>query len=123
MRAVLLVAQPSTQCDGISPCVILHVLPVLSFPLHAQSKQKIIDKMVAKGLTEPVTQESTFKFQFPDCDKLPPPVMPFVDVSFSYSGKKEDYLYRVRHTSEPLLSHMCVRGTARPCCASRLKLQ
>jgi ATP-binding cassette subfamily F protein 2 len=60
---------------------------------QAQSKQKIIDKMVAKGLTEPVTQESTFKFSFPDCDKLPPPVMPFVDVSFSYSGKKADYLY------------------------------
>jgi hypothetical protein len=64
--------------------------------LHAQSKQKIIDKMVAKGLTEPVTRESTFRFSFPDCDKLPPPVLPFVDVSFSYSGKKEDYLYTVR---------------------------
>jgi hypothetical protein len=64
--------------------------------LHAQSKQKIIDKMVAKGLTEPVTRESTFRFTFPDCDKLPPPVLPFVDVSFSYSGKKEDYLYSVR---------------------------
>ena len=57
---------------------------------------QIIDKMVAKGLTEPVHKESTFKFSFPDCDKLPPPVMPFVDVSFSYSGKKADYLYTVR---------------------------
>lgn len=60
---------------------------------QAQSKQKIIDKMVAKGLTEPVHKEARFKFAFPDCDKLPPPVMPFVDVSFSYSGKKSDYLY------------------------------
>ena len=51
--------------------------------------------MVAKGLTEPVAHEATFTFQFPDCDKLPPPVLPFVNVSFSYSGKPEDYLYQV----------------------------
>eukprot|EP00218_Dolichomastix_sp_CCMP3274_P013147 CAMPEP_0170144196 /NCGR_PEP_ID=MMETSP0033_2-20121228/13349_1 /TAXON_ID=195969 /ORGANISM="Dolichomastix tenuilepis, Strain CCMP3274" /LENGTH=636 /DNA_ID=CAMNT_0010380681 /DNA_START=124 /DNA_END=2034 /DNA_ORIENTATION=- len=61
---------------------------------QAQSKQKIIDKMMAAGLTEPVSRERTFKFKFPECGKLPPPVVPFVDVSFSYSGKKEDYLYR-----------------------------
>lgn len=69
--------------------------PGLLHRLHAQSKQKIIDKMMAKGLTEPVMRESTFRFSFPDCDKLPPPVLPFVDVSFSYSGKKADYLYSV----------------------------
>jgi ATP-binding cassette, subfamily F, member 2 len=78
-------------------CWQMHTaLSVVVCVLHAQSKQKIIDKMVAKGLTEPVTRESTFRFTFPDCDKLPPPVLPFVDVSFSYSGKKEDYLYSVR---------------------------
>mmetsp|Transcript_1494 Transcript_1494/g.3549 ORF Transcript_1494/g.3549 Transcript_1494/m.3549 type:complete len:614 (+) Transcript_1494:95-1936(+) len=60
---------------------------------QAKSKQKILDKMYAAGLTPPVARERTFRFSFPDCDKLPPPVMPFVDVSFSYSGKKEDYLY------------------------------
>ena len=38
-------------------------------------------------------KERTFNFDFPDCDKLPPPVLPFVGVSFSYSGKKEEYLY------------------------------
>ena len=43
-------------------------------------------QMVADGLTEPVVRERSFKFTFPDCDKLPPPVMPFIDVSFSYSG-------------------------------------
>lgn len=71
---------------------------------------QIIDKMVAKGLTEPVHKEATFKFSFPDCEKLPPPVMPFVDVSFSYSGKKADYLYSVwtRCTS----GHQCL---ARQC--------
>lgn len=53
--------------------------------------------MVAKGLTEPVTHESTFSFHFPDCERLPPPVLPFVNVSFSYSGKAEDYLYQARN--------------------------
>jgi ATP-binding cassette subfamily F protein 2 len=33
------------------------------------------------GLTQ-----RTFAFSFPDCDKLPPPVMPFDDVAFSYCG-------------------------------------
>ena len=51
--------------------------------------------MMAKGLTEPVTHESTFTFNFPDCAKLPPPVLPFINVSFAYSGKKEDFLYQV----------------------------
>lgn len=77
--------------------------------------------MVAKGLTEPVSRESTFKFSFPDCDKLPPPVLPFVDVSFSYSGKKEDYLYSV---SLHCVSILCCAADAglpveheyAPCC-------
>eukprot|EP00192_Tetraselmis_astigmatica_P008482 CAMPEP_0117676328 /NCGR_PEP_ID=MMETSP0804-20121206/16104_1 /TAXON_ID=1074897 /ORGANISM="Tetraselmis astigmatica, Strain CCMP880" /LENGTH=612 /DNA_ID=CAMNT_0005485439 /DNA_START=176 /DNA_END=2014 /DNA_ORIENTATION=- len=60
---------------------------------QAKSKQKILDKMYAAGLTPPVAKERSFSFQFPECEKLPPPVMPFVNVSFSYSGKKEDYLY------------------------------
>ena len=62
---------------------------------QAKSKQKILDKMEAAGLTPPVQHESTFHFQFPDCDKLPPPVLPFQDVSFAYSGKDQDCLYRV----------------------------
>ena len=62
---------------------------------QAKSKQKILDKMYEAGLTKPVQHRATFTFQFPDCDKLPPPVLPFVDVSFSYSGKEEDMLYRV----------------------------
>mmetsp|Transcript_33952 Transcript_33952/g.101058 ORF Transcript_33952/g.101058 Transcript_33952/m.101058 type:complete len:593 (-) Transcript_33952:440-2218(-) len=60
---------------------------------QAKSKQKILDKMEAEGLTKPVVHERTFQFSFPDCEKLPPPVMPFINVAFSYSGKKEDYLY------------------------------
>ena len=58
-----------------------------------ESKQKIIDKMVAAGLTPPVVREIDFKFDFPECQKVPLPVLPFANVSFAYSGKKEDFLY------------------------------
>jgi ATPase subunit of ABC transporter with duplicated ATPase domains len=34
---------------------------------------------------------------FPECGKLQPPVISFVDVAFSYSGKKEDYLFKDLH--------------------------
>jgi len=60
---------------------------------QAKSKQKILDKMYEAGLTPPVSKERTFGFEFPSSDKLAPPVMSFADVSFSYSGKKEDHLY------------------------------
>lgn len=61
---------------------------------QAKSKQKILDKMEAQGLTEKVIQEAKFNFRFPDCDRLAPPVLSFIDVGFAYSGEKEDMLYR-----------------------------
>jgi len=60
---------------------------------QAQSKQKIIDKMVEAGLTPKPAADPVFRFAFPSCPKIPPPVLAFQDVSFSYSGKKEDHLY------------------------------
>ena len=53
---------------------------------QAHSKQKILDKMEAAGLTPSPKAERTFEFAFPDCRKLPPPVLPFKDVTFSYPG-------------------------------------
>merc|ERR1719382_1681269 len=61
--------------------------------IQAESKQKIIDKMTEAGLTEKPMADPTYKFSFPDSEKLSPPVMQFADVSFSYSGLKEDHLY------------------------------
>lgn len=61
---------------------------------QAKSKQKILDKMEADGLTPPVKRERTFAFQFPSCEKVPPPVLPFIDVWFSYDGKNENCIYR-----------------------------
>src|SRR3954452_25485397 len=53
---------------------------------QAKSKQKILDKMEAAGLTEKVETDHLFHFKFPDCDKLSTPVMAFYDVGFAYSG-------------------------------------
>mmetsp|Transcript_84227 Transcript_84227/g.219209 ORF Transcript_84227/g.219209 Transcript_84227/m.219209 type:complete len:602 (+) Transcript_84227:85-1890(+) len=60
---------------------------------QAESKQKIIDKMKEKGLTEKPKLDPKYEFRFPNSEKLPPPVLAFNEMSFSYSGNKEDYLY------------------------------
>lgn len=60
---------------------------------QAKSRQKILDKMEADGLIQPVANDKGFTFRFPDVEKLPPPVLAFDDMSFSYSGKDEDNLY------------------------------
>ncbi|WFD26278.1 ABC transporter ATP-binding protein arb1 [Malassezia nana] len=61
---------------------------------QAKSKQKIIDKMEAAGLIEPVVVPKQLRFNFEDVRKLPPPIIAFNDVGFSYSGKEEDFLYK-----------------------------
>lgn len=61
---------------------------------QAKSKQKIIDKMEAAGLVEPVERPRQLRFHFEDIRKLPPPIIAFNDVAFSYSGKPEDFLYK-----------------------------
>ncbi|KAM0199454.1 hypothetical protein ACHAPA_005015 [Fusarium lateritium] len=61
---------------------------------QAKSRQKILDKMEADGFIQPVEQDRVFTFRFADVDKLPPPVLSFDNVTFSYSGKPEDDLYR-----------------------------
>merc|ERR1719416_114238 len=60
---------------------------------QADSKQKIIDKMKEKGLTQKPMSDPKYEFRFPKSESLPPPVLAFNEMSFSYSGKKEDYLY------------------------------
>jgi len=61
---------------------------------QAKSKQKILDKMYAAGLTDKVMEPPSFSFEFSECEKLQPPIMTFHDVAFSYSGEKKDYLYK-----------------------------
>jgi len=61
---------------------------------QAKSRQKILDKMEAEGLIQPVDRERCVTLYFPSCGQLAPPVMAFQGVAFSYSGQKRDYLYK-----------------------------
>ncbi|RMJ26349.1 hypothetical protein PHISP_02783 [Aspergillus sp. HF37] len=60
---------------------------------QAKSRQKILDKMEADGLIPPVIPDKVFTFRFAEVEKLPPPVLSFDDVTFSYSGNWDDTLY------------------------------
>lgn len=60
---------------------------------QAKSRQKILDKMEADGLIEKVVPDKVFSFRFPSVEKLPPPVLSFDNVTFSYSGDAADNLY------------------------------
>ncbi|PVU87881.1 hypothetical protein BB559_005851 [Furculomyces boomerangus] len=60
---------------------------------QAKSKQKIIDKMEAAGLIEKVLPPIKYSFRFADTEKLPPPVLSFDQVAFSYDGKIQNALY------------------------------
>mmetsp|Transcript_15867 Transcript_15867/g.23339 ORF Transcript_15867/g.23339 Transcript_15867/m.23339 type:complete len:221 (-) Transcript_15867:1321-1983(-) len=51
---------------------------------QAQSKEKVLAKMVRGGLTEKPEEEKALNFKFPDPGHLPPPVLSFRDVSFAY---------------------------------------
>lgn len=50
--------------------------------------------MEAAGLIEKVETLRPLRFHFEDVRKLPPPIIAFNEVAFSYSGKPEDYLYK-----------------------------
>jgi ATP-binding cassette, subfamily F, member 2 len=53
---------------------------------QAQSKEKILDKMLKSGLTDKVEHEKALDFKFPDCGKISPPVLQCNDISFGYPG-------------------------------------
>mmetsp|Transcript_17588 Transcript_17588/g.33463 ORF Transcript_17588/g.33463 Transcript_17588/m.33463 type:complete len:600 (+) Transcript_17588:95-1894(+) len=61
---------------------------------QAKSKQKILDKMKADGLIERPEEPPVFKFNFPECERLPSPVLALNDVGFAYSGEMKDALYK-----------------------------
>jgi len=77
---------------------------------QAKSRQKILDKMEADGLVEKVLEEKKFNFYFPDCEKLPPPVLQISGMSFSYNGQKKDYLYDNLDLSVDLDSRVALVG-------------
>jgi len=60
----------------------------------AKSKKKVLETLQDEAVEKPKERKQTLRFVFPDCTRVEPPVLPFDKVSFSYSGKKEDYLYK-----------------------------
>lgn len=51
---------------------------------QAQSKEKVLQKMIRAGLTEMPDIEKPLNFKFQDPGHLPPPVLAFHDVKFGY---------------------------------------
>jgi ATP-binding cassette subfamily F protein 2 len=52
----------------------------------AQSKQKVLDKLMLTAVEKPMIRKTTFTFEFLECHRLPSPVLPFDNVSFCYNG-------------------------------------
>jgi len=57
---------------------------------QAQSKEKTLAKMVQAGLTERVKSDNVLEFFFPDCGKIPPPVIMVQNVSFKYNPESSN---------------------------------
>jgi len=55
---------------------------------QAQSKEKVMNKMVAAGLTEKVSNDKVKQFYFFDPGEVPPPVIMVQHVSFRYGDDK-----------------------------------
>ncbi|XVF06191.1 hypothetical protein REPUB_Repub06bG0026200 [Reevesia pubescens] len=59
---------------------------------QAQSKEKTLAKMEQGGVTEKVARNKVLVFQFVDVEKLPSPVLQFVEVTFGYTP--DNILYK-----------------------------
>lgn len=55
---------------------------------QAQSKEKVLEKMLRSGLTDKVEHERPLDFKFPNPMKLAPPVLQCNDISFGYPGRE-----------------------------------
>ncbi|KAI8843195.1 P-loop containing nucleoside triphosphate hydrolase protein [Chytriomyces cf. hyalinus JEL632] len=78
---------------------------------QAKSRQKILDKMIEAGLIEKVVKDNNFKFFFNCAGKLPPPVLSFTEVDFSYSGNmNENPIYKKLNFSVDTDSRIALLG-------------
>ncbi|KAH8061745.1 ATPase [Aureococcus anophagefferens] len=53
---------------------------------QGKSKEKLLTKKLASGLTEKPVEEMSLKFRFPDPGHIPPPVLQVNDLTFGYPG-------------------------------------
>ncbi|PVV04126.1 hypothetical protein BB560_001381 [Smittium megazygosporum] len=77
---------------------------------QAKSKQKIIDKMEAAGLIEKVIPPLKYSFKFTNVEKLPPPVLSFENVAFSYDGNVKHALYHDVNLAVDMDSRVALLG-------------
>jgi len=63
--------------------------------------------MEAAGLIEKVEVPKPLNFRFENIRRLPPPILAFDEVAFSYSGKKADYLYEKLSFGIEYVSRFC----------------
>ncbi len=76
---------------------------------QAKSREKKLNRMVSDGLTEKVEAARTLQFRFPECRKLPPPVLQINGVSFGYPGC--ELLYKDLWLSLDQDSRICLVGS------------
>ena len=76
---------------------------------QAQSKEKVLEKMVRNGLVEAVERDAQVSFDFSDGGKLPPPIIAFNDVSFKYETMDTN-LYTKVNFGLDLDSKVCLVG-------------
>ncbi|TEB32068.1 P-loop containing nucleoside triphosphate hydrolase protein [Coprinellus micaceus] len=82
---------------------------------QAKSKQKIIDKMEAAGLIEPVEQKRPLRFNFEDISKLPPPIIAFDSkLSFGIDMDSRVAILGANGTGKSTLLHL-ITGALQPC--------
>ncbi|ORY47221.1 P-loop containing nucleoside triphosphate hydrolase protein [Rhizoclosmatium globosum] len=78
---------------------------------QAKSRQKILDKMIEAGLIEKVVKDTNLDFHFNSAGKLPPPVLSFTEVDFSYSGNmNENPIYKKLNFSVDTDSRIALLG-------------
>eukprot|EP00980_Cylindrotheca_fusiformis_P006125 scaffold1319_cov126-Cylindrotheca_fusiformis.AAC.14 len=58
---------------------------------QAQSREKLLQKKLEAGLTEPPEEDPKYDWTFPDAGQLPVPVLSIENVGFAYPGGKELY--------------------------------
>jgi ATP-binding cassette subfamily F protein 2 len=76
---------------------------------QAKSKQKILDKMYAQGLTPKVVQQASYNFRFAACGELPSPILQFQDMAFTYNTE-ENLLYDGIDLGVSMDSRVCIVG-------------
>jgi len=76
---------------------------------QAKSREKVLNKMVEKGLTEKIVSDKVYKLTFEPVGFLAPPIMSFTDVSFTYPGQKKP-IYKNLTISVDLDSRIALVG-------------